>query len=302
MDRFACMRTFIEVARLNGFSAAARSLDLPRSKVSKQVQALEAQLGVQLLMRTTRRIHLTEAGASYYEAAQELLADLERAEDLAREGVASIQGTLRINASTSFGLRVLGPLLPRFHERHPQVELQVALDDQLVDPIRGGFDLTIRIADLPDSGMIARTLMPAPRWVIASPDYLSRNGTPQTADDLGSHQWLGYGRLGAGSAIHLSRDSERVRVPTAGPMSSDSGELLAMMAEAGMGITLLPQFIAAEAVAAGRLVRVLADWSAPPIAVHALHASSRLVPMKTRAFIEFLQENLDPGNAAVPDR
>lgn len=297
MDRLESMRAFVEAVRLNGFSAAARSLQLPRSTVSKRIQALEAHLGVQLLMRTTRSLHLTEAGRRYFEAAQELLHDAERADELAREGSISPRGTLRINAPASFGLRVLGPLLPRFHALHPEVELQVALDDQQVDPVRGGFDLTIRIADLPDSSMVARAIMPAPRWLVASPGFLAGAGHPDTAETM-ERYWLGYGSLGAGSAVTLIRGDERVRMQGRGPFSTDNSELLVMMAEAGMGLTLLPEFIVGEAVAAGRLVR-LPEWSAPELTVHAVHLSARRVPLKTRAFIDFLLGSLGGGTPAT---
>lgn len=294
MDRLDAMRTFVEVVKLNSFTAAARSLDLPRSTVSKQVNALEAHLGVQLMMRTTRNLHLTEPGQRYFEAVQEVLADIERTEELTRESGSLPRGVLRVNAPASFGLRVLAPLLPRFLALHPDVELQLALSDQLVDPVRGGFDLTIRIADLPDSSMVARTIMPAELWVVAAPEYVSRFGDPLTPLDIQPEHWLGYGSLGAGNPFILSRGGERVRIQAKGPLSTDNSELLWMMAEAGLGVVLLPEFNVADSVAAGRLVRLLPDWQAPPLAVHAVHLSARRVPMKTRAFIDFLLASLGP--------
>lgn len=298
MDRLDSMRTFVEVVRLNGFAAAARSLDLARSTVSKQVNALEAHLGVQLLMRTTRKLHLTEAGRRYYEAAQDVLDEVERSEELAREGGALPRGVLRINAPASFGLRVIGPLLPRFHALHPDVELQLALSDQVVDPLGGGFDLTLRIADLPDSTMVARPLMPAPRWIVAAPDLVARLGAPATPGEVAPAHWLGYGTLGAAAPFPLERAGERVRVRPEGPVSTDNGELLLQMAEAGMGVALIPEFIAGDAVRAGRLVQLFPDWQAPPLTVHAVHQSARRVPMKTRAFIDFLRNSLVPAGPA----
>ncbi|WP_323151599.1 LysR family transcriptional regulator, partial [Pseudomonas glycinae] len=156
MDRIECMRAFVVTVGENGFAAAARAMDVPRSKVSKQIQALEEAIGVQLLQRTTRSLHLTEAGAEYFEAAREVIAALDEAEQRARDGVGELRGVLRVNAPMSFGLRRLGKLIPLFHEQHPNIELQLVLSDQQVDPVRGGFDVTIRIASLPDSTMIAR--------------------------------------------------------------------------------------------------------------------------------------------------
>ncbi|KAA5842741.1 LysR family transcriptional regulator [Pseudomonas chlororaphis] len=292
MDRIECMRAFVVTVDANGFAAAARAMDVPRSKVSKQIQALEEAIGVQLLHRTTRSLHLTEAGAEYYESAREVLAAVDEAEQRARDGIGDLRGVLRVNAPMSFGLRRLGPLVPLFHEQHPNIELQLVLSDQQVDPVRGGFDVTIRIASLADSSMVAKLLAPAPRIMVASPDYLKRAGTPQTPRDLTAHQCLNYGYLQSGVSLQLSNGKDTQRVHVTGPLHANNGDLLAQAAEAGMGIALLPDFIVADALAAGRLVPVLCEWQAPPISIHAVYPSARRVPQKTRAFIEFLVAQL----------
>jgi len=292
MDRIECMRTFVATVGANGFAAAARAMDVPRSKVSKQIQALEEAIGVQLLLRTTRSLHLTEAGAEYYESARELLAALDEAEQRARDGIGELRGVLRVNAPMSFGLRRLGRLIPLFHREHPNVELQLVLSDQQVDPVKGGFDVTIRIASLPDSSMIAKLLAPAPRIMVASPDYLQRAGIPTTPRELSAHQCLNYGYLQSGVSLQLSNGRETQRVTVNGPLHSNNGDLLAQAAEAGMGIALLPDFIVEEALAAGRLVPVMCEWQAPPISINAVYASARRVPQKTRAFIDFLVREL----------
>ncbi|AZD15264.1 LysR substrate-binding domain-containing protein [Pseudomonas chlororaphis] len=292
MDRIECMRAFVVTVDANGFAAAARAMDVPRSKVSKQIQALEETIGVQLLHRTTRSLHLTEAGAEYYESAREVLAAVDEAEQRARDGIGELRGVLRVNAPMSFGLRRLGPLVPLFHEQHPNIELQLVLSDQQVDPVRGGFDVTIRIASLADSSMVAKLLAPAPRIMVASPDYLKRAGTPQTPRDLTAHQCLNYGYLQSGVSLQLSNGKDTQRVHVTGPLHANNGDLLAQAAEAGMGIALLPDFIVADALAAGRLVPVLCEWQAPPISIHAVYPSARRVPQKTRAFIEFLVAQL----------
>jgi len=292
MDRIDCMRAFVATVGANGFAAAARAMDVPRSKVSKQIQALEEAIGVQLLQRTTRSLHLTEAGAEYYEAARELLASLDETEQRARDGVGELRGVLRVNAPMSFGLRRLGPLIPLFHQQHPNVELQLVLSDQQVDPVRGGFDVTIRIASLPDSSLVARLLAPAPRIMVASPAYLARAGTPQTPKDLTNHQCLNYGYLQSGVSLQLSNGKEAQRVNVTGPLHANNADLLAQAAQAGMGIALLPDFIVEDALAAGTLVPVLCEWQAPAISINAVYPSSRRVPQKTRAFIEFLVKAL----------
>lgn len=298
MDRIECMRAFVATVGANGFAAAARALDVPRSKVSKQIQALEEAIGVQLLQRTTRSLHLTEAGAEYYDACRDVIASLDEAEQRARTGMGEIRGVLRVNAPMSFGLSRLGPLIPRFNELHPNVELQVVLSDQQVDPVKGGFDVTIRIASLPDSSMIARSLAPAPRIMVASPDYLAREGTPQTPKDLAHHKCLSYGYLQSGVSLQLCNGKETQRVTVSGPLHANNGDILAQAAVAGMGIALLPNFIVERAVADGRLVPVLCDWEAPPITVNAVYPSSRRVPMKTRAFIDFLVAELSVESGA----
>jgi DNA-binding transcriptional LysR family regulator len=298
MDRIECMRAFVATVGANGFAAAARALDVPRSKISKQIQALEEAIGVQLLQRTTRSLHLTEAGAEYYDACRDVIASLDEAEQRARTGMGEIRGVLRVNAPMSFGLSRLGPLIPRFNELHPNVELQVVLSDQQVDPVKGGFDVTIRIASLPDSSMIARSLAPAPRIMVASPDYLAREGTPQTPKDLALHKCLSYGYLQSGVSLQLCNGKETQRVTVSGPLHANNGDILAQAAVAGMGIALLPNFIIERAVADGRLVPVLCDWEAPAITVNAVYPSSRRVPMKTRAFIDFLVAELSVESGA----
>lgn len=282
------MRTFVEAVRAGGFSAAARTLDLPRSKVSKQIQWLEETLGTQLLMRTTRSIHLTEAGARYYESAIDVLAALDAAEEHARGSSAGLKGILRINAPISFGIRLLAPVIPRFHAHNPDIELQLSLTDQLIDPVRGGFDVTIRIANLQDSTLVARHIMPAPRRLVATPGYLQRAGTPVSLGELANAEVLNYGCLQGGTTIAFSRGEEIMRVRTRGPLMADNGDFLALMAQAGMGIALLPDFITDEAIAANRLVPILTDWQAPPIDVHALFPAARNLPRKTRDFVDFL--------------
>ncbi|MCV4290841.1 LysR family transcriptional regulator [Pseudomonas capsici] len=292
MDRIECMRTFVATVNANGFAAAARVLDVPRSKVSKQIQALEEALGVQLLLRTTRSLHLTEAGAEYYDACREVLASLDEAEQRARSGLGEVHGVLRVNAPMSFGLCRLGPLIPKFHAQHPKVELQLVFSDQQVDPVKGGFDVTIRIASLADSSMVARHLAPAPRMLVASPDYLARAGTPQVPRDLAAHQCLNYGYLQSGVSLQLSNGKETQKVHVTGPLHANNGDLLAQAAEAGMGIALLPTFIVEKAVEQGRLIPVMCDWQAPPISINAVYPSARRVPLKTRAFLDFLVHEL----------
>ena len=298
MDQIECMRAFVEAVRANGFAAAARILDAPRSKVSKQVKALEDMLGVQLLMRTTRSLHLTEAGAAYFEDAQQVLAALDEADERVR-GATGIRGTIRCNVPVSFGMRVLSGLVPKFIALYPDVDLQLSLTDHLIDPVRGGFDVTIRIANLQDSSYAARLLMPAARSLVASPGYIARRGAPGSPGELASHEFLNYGAQQGGISIQLVRGKERETVRARGPVMADSGDFLVEMAAAGLGVTLVPDFIAQPGLESGRLVRVLEEWSAPPIAVHALFAQSRNMPLRVRRFVDFLVEELGGAEAGA---
>jgi DNA-binding transcriptional LysR family regulator len=300
MDRIECLRSFVEAVRVNSFAAAARTLDVPRSRISKQIQALEGMLGVQLIMRTTRSLHLTAAGTEYFDAVQPLIAAFDDADERVRASVGRLGGTLRVNAPLSYGTRVLGPLIPAFHAENPLIELHIALTDQFVDPIRGGFDVTIRIADLVDSSLVAKRLMPAERVLVASPGYLQSTSTPNSPAELSRHSFLNYGCIQGGAALPLTNGTETVRVQPIGPAVSDNGDLLAILAEAGMGITLLPRFIVQSGLDSRRLVQVLPDWKAPPISVNALFPAGPQVPQKTRRFVDFLSKRL--ANGKIPHR
>lgn len=299
MDRVECMRAFVETVRANGLAAAARNLDVPRSKISKQIQALEATLGVQLLMRTTRSLHLTSIGAEYYDSAKDILVALDEAEQQVQAGTRLVKGILHINAPMSFGMRILAPLIPAFHAQYPEIELKVALEDQLIDPIRGGFDVTIRVASLPDSSLSARTITQAPRVLVASPAYLERAGIPQSPVELETRPFLQYGYLQGGTTLQLSHGQETTRVSMTGPLCANNGDLLVVAAEAGMGIALLPMFIVSDALKAGRLVTVLDDWQAPLIAVNALFPATRRMPLKTRVFVDFLVASFASKNGVA---
>lgn len=294
MDQIECMRAFVLAVELDGLASAARRLQVPRAKVSKQIQALESRLGAQLLMRTTRKLNLTTLGADYFESARSILEALDEAEQRLQEGAMSPRGIVRVNAPMSFGMRVLGPLLPKFHQQYPDIELQLVLADQLVDPVREGLDVTIRVANLTDSSMAARMIMPAPRALVASSTFLERTGAIATPKELESRPFLNYSYLQGGTTLQLSKGDITQRVVLSGPLCANNGDVLALAAEGGMGIALLPKFIVQESIEAKRLVQVLPEWSAPPISVNALFCSTRELAQRTRVFIDYLVRELEP--------
>jgi DNA-binding transcriptional LysR family regulator len=193
-----------KVVRHGSFAAAARELRLSRSAVSKYVIELEQELGVQLLARTTRSVTPTEHGQAYYERCSAILSDLEEADLAVTRLQSEPRGLLRINAPMSFGTLHLGPAIAHFMERYPQLQIQLVLSDQQIDPVQEGFDVTVRIADLPSSSLIARRIAPALRVVCAAPSYLERRGTPKHPDDLRSHDCLAYGHLATGNQWKLT--------------------------------------------------------------------------------------------------
>src|SRR5580704_2634702 len=209
MDKLASIRAFAKVVQHNGFAAAARDLRLSRSAVSKHVIELEEELGVQLLSRTTRSVTATENGQAYYERCLAILADLEEADLAAARSQAEVRGLLRVNAPMSFGTLHLAAAVADFMEKYPELRIQLILSDQQIDPVQEGYDVRLRIADLPSSNMIARKIAPAHRAICASPTYLAQHGIPQHPDDLRGHACLTYGHLATGKPVEAYRPGWR---------------------------------------------------------------------------------------------
>jgi DNA-binding transcriptional LysR family regulator len=290
MDKFNSIRAFVKVVQLAGFSAAARDLHLSRSAVSKYVIDLETALGVQLLSRTTRTASPTVAGQAYYERCVSILADLDEADLAVSSAQAKPVGTLRVNAPMSFGTLHLGRAMAEFMERYPQLRIQLILSDQLVDPVQGGFDVTLRIADLPSSSLIGRKIAPARRVVCASPSYLKAHGTPVQPSDLRDHPCLTYGHLATGNQWKLTGADGDHWIAIPWVLCTNNAEVLRDTAVAGLGIALLPTFIAGADLQTGRLVSILTQYDAPPLSLYVLYPPTRHVPVKVRVFIDFLAE------------
>jgi DNA-binding transcriptional LysR family regulator len=297
VSEFLQMKAFAASVRAGGFAAAGRQMALTRSQVSKLVQALEQRLGVSLLVRTPRALALTDAGRDYHERVNDILARVAEAEQALAGRQHEPQGPLRVNAPMTFGQRRVAPLVASFLERHPKVTLDLHLDDRILDPVEGGFDVTVRVAALGDSSLVARRLCEVPRVLCAAPAYVAARGAPQRPGELRAHDCLHYGYLAGGSEWSLQRAGEPPTVvPVRGRLCSNNGEALQQAALAAAGVALLPRFVVEADLAAGRLVEVLAGWSAPPIAAHALYLRMPRVPAKVRAFVDHLVAQL-----ATPD-
>ena len=290
MDKLNSIRAFTKVVQHSSFAAAARDLRLSRSAVSKHVIELEQELGVQLLSRTTRSVTATENGQAYYERCLAILSDLEEADLSATRLQAEVHGLLRINAPMSFGTLHLARAVADFMEKYPDLRIQLLLSDQQVDPVQEGFDVTLRIADLPSSSMIARRIAPARRAICASPSYLARHGTPKHPDDLRGHACLTYGHLATGNQWKLTGPDGDHWIAIPWTLCTNNAEVLRDAAVQGRGIALLPTFIAGADFQQGRLATILPGYQAPEISIYAIYPATRHLSLKVRVFIDFLVE------------
>jgi DNA-binding transcriptional LysR family regulator len=278
------------VVEHGSFSEAARDMRLSRSAVSKYVINLEQELGVQLLNRTTRSASPTDNGRVYYDRCVAILAEIEEADLMVAHLQAEPRGLLRVNAPMSFGTLHLGRAVAAFMERYPELQIELMLSDEQLDTVQEGFDVTIRIADLADSSLIARRIVPAHRVLCASPAYLKRRGAPRHPKELRNHDCLSYGHLATGMQWKLTgKDGDHwLSVPW--KLCTNNAEVLRDAAVTGRGIALLPTFIAGPELRRGRLKTILPSYHAPELSVCALYPPTRHLSMKVRVFIDFLIE------------
>jgi DNA-binding transcriptional LysR family regulator len=290
------MKALAAAVREGSLAGAGRRLDLSRSQVSKLIQALEQRLGVALLVRSNRSLALTDVGRDFHERIVDILARLAEAEQAIAGQQQEPQGPLRVNAPMTFGARLLAPLLPGFLRRFPQVKVDLHLDDRILDPVQGGFDVTVRVAALADSSLVARRLCDVPRVLCASRGYLQARGELARPEELRGHACLHYGYLAGGSDWSLEGPGdERVRVAVHGALCSNNAEALQQAALGDAGIALLPRFVVADDLRRGVLREVLPGWEAPRIAAHALFVRAPCVPAKVRAFVDHVVAGLGNG-------
>ncbi|MBF0256272.1 MAG: LysR family transcriptional regulator [Gammaproteobacteria bacterium] len=286
------LQAFVRVVEEQGFSAAALRLDTTAAAISRRVKALEQRLGVRLLQRTTRKVQLTEAGEAFYSSVRRILDDLQGAEERARQHAGEVAGELRIAAPMSYGQRVLAPLVAAFARSHPRLRLSLLLEDNETDLVDSGVDLALRISYPMDGSHVARPLLPIPRHLCASPDYLDRRGTPTTPTDLLGHDCLHYNLIREHEEWTFATPEGEQTLSIRGVFCSNNGDALCEAAIQGLGITLLPEFIVAPALAEGRLVRLLAEHERSPLTLFALYPSRHFVPTKVRLLLDFLKQHL----------
>lgn len=296
MDRLVAMEAFVRVADAGSFSAAARHWGRSKAVVSKYVNALEAHLGVQLLRRTTRSLSLTEAGRAYRERCTNVLGEIQALEASLREDIAAPRGPLRVTAPPGFASHYLGVMTKDFLARFPEVTIDLDLTHRIVDLVEEDIDVAIRITDPRDSSLVARRLAPAPIVAVAAPSYLRRRGTPKHPTDLRDHDCLVDTNF---------RDQQRWRfrpgdkangktetITVTGPLRVNNPDAVREMAEAGLGIALVPHFVASDALQAGRLRQVLKGRVAFQWSILAVYPRRRYLPLRVRAYIDHLAERI----------
>lgn len=296
MSQLEDMRILVETVDAQSFTAAADRLGLSKQFVSKRIAALERRLGARLLLRSTRQLRVTDLGLAYHERAQRILQEVDAAEQMITSQTATPRGVLRLSAPMSFATLHLGPLVPAFMQRHPDVSVELELNDRTVDLIGEGYDMAVRIGTLADSSLIARRLTAVQLITCASPDHLRQRGVPTAPEQLAAHACLLYGHNRHGEWTY--RVGERTRkVAVSGPMRANNGEMLRDAAIAGLGMVSLPDFIVADALADGRLVEVLQAFRPEGFTVHAVYPQHRQSSLLVRAFSDFLVERFSGAGA-----
>lgn len=295
MDRLTSMTIFARSVELGSFSAAAAVFHMSPQLVGKHVRMLEQHLGVQLLNRTTRRQHLTETGAGYYERVKVILAEVDAADSLAADTRARPSGLLRVNAPASFGIHSLTPRLIDYMADYPDVQVELSLANRYIDAMEQGVDVVFRVGELEDSSRIARRLAPYQLVLCAAPSYLAAHPKITSPADLAHHACLGFPYSELRTHWTFDGPEGRVTVPVANRLTIDSGEALLVAARAGAGLLLQPAELVAPELAAGTLVRVLPKYKAPTRPLHLLYAPDRQMTPKLRSFVDFCVQAFGAG-------
>jgi len=296
MNRFDNMETFIRVVEVGSVSGAADRLGVAKSAVSRRLKELEEYLGVELFHRTTRKMNLTDTGRTFYHQSVRILEDLLEAELATSQAHGNLKGTLKVALPLSFGLTHLGPAINAFLKAHPQIEFDLDFSDREIDLMQEGFDLAIRIANLPDSSLIARRLAPIKAVICASPDYLERMGTPQTLNELSlsAHQCLVYNLIKDFETWHAHDVNNKLITAKIRPyLKASNGEFLRDAAVQGLGIIFMPTFIVYKEIENGTLVPLMTHYKQPQLDAYAIYPQTRHLSQRVRAFVDFLVKRFE---------
>ena len=299
MPKLKQLETFVSVAARGSLTAAARAEGVAPAIIGRRLDALEARLGVKLMVRTTRRISLTHEGSAFLEDCQRLLTDLANAEASVSAGGVKASGHLRITAPAGFGRRHVAPLVPHFRELHPEVTISLNLSDRVVDVAGEGYDCAVRVGDLPDSSLVSVRLADNRRLCVATPKYLQQHGRPQTPADLtrfdclvlssDASQTRGWAFTVPGADD--SSERETIHLRPSGPLDCSDGQVLREWCLAGYGIAWRSTWEVESDIAAGRLVTVLDDYAAPPNGIYALFPQRKHLALRVRLWIDFLKHH-----------
>ncbi|WP_176053560.1 LysR family transcriptional regulator [Paraburkholderia caribensis] len=301
MDRLAAIEIFIRVVDTGSFSAAARHFDIGQPAASKAVAQLEEWLGVKLLLRSTRALTPTEAGQNFYQRARRAVEEADEAVLAARGTAAGLTGKLRVSAAVCFARLHIVPRLPVFLEQHPDLDLELVLDDRNIDLVEEGIDLALRMGELADSNMTARRIAVARRRVLATPAYLERHGMPQAPADLHAHRAVVYTRdVGGGEEWTFRRDTAELPVRLQGRVRISATEGLRAAVFADMGLAVASEWAFWPELQSGAVVSVMDDWTLPAIPLSAVYPTGRQASSKARQFTAFVEECLAPEFA--PER
>jgi DNA-binding transcriptional LysR family regulator len=293
MDRIDAMQAFAAVADLRGFAPAARKLGLSPSGVTRLVATLEQRLGARLLQRTTRSVALTDVGARYLERIKRILADVEEAEGSIRDERTRPSGRLVVSAPIGFGRLHVSPVMSAYLKRYSEVSGELRLSDRMVNLVEDGVDLAVRIGHLADSSLVARQVGEMRRIVVVSSAYLKQHGEPKTPEAIASHATIQFGASAAPPDWRFVRDGHEIRVASAPRFITNSADAAIQYAGQGGGLTRVMFYQAAEAIKAGRLRIVLAKFEQPPLPIHIVYPTSRLLSAKVRTFIDLVTERSD---------
>lgn len=297
MSRFKQLESFVAVATLGSLSAAARQEGVAPAMMGRRINALEARLGIKLLVRSTRSMSLTSEGSAFLEEAQRILRELNDVESRISQGSVRPSGHLRVSAPAGFGRRHIAPLLPAFAQAYPDVSISLDLSDRLVDLIEEGYDCAIRIGELEDSRIVGTRLADNKRVIVASPAYLQRHGMPRVPDDLLDHNCLSFGQQGNQAKGWLLRQNGQLRaIRVKGNLACSDGSVLHQWTLAGMGLAWRSLWEVQEDIGAGKLVTVLDEYAAPPNGIFALMPERKHLPQRLRLFLDMLKSQYsDPS-------
>ena len=292
MDKFNAMQVFVRVAEAGSFTAVANQQNVARSMITRQIAGLEKQLGSKLIVRSTRSLTLTTAGAAYLERCRVILNMVDAAENSLSEEKVEPRGRIRLGLPLSFGLQRLMPQLAEFSRLHPHIQLSMDFSDRRSNLIEEGIDVSIRITANLDASDIVRQLGTCKILTLASPGYLAQHGTPKHPHDLPNHECLAYSMDMKPANWIYEAGGNNFNVPIRGRLMANNGEALMQATAAGLGITRQPDFIAQPFIESGEVVEILKKFAIDPLGIYAVLSSNRYIPHRVSVLIEFLSAAL----------